>query len=536
MTGNTTVVTAPAGRFRGTRSADGAALFAGIPFAEPPIGALRFRPPRAVGNSVDEIDATRFRAAPAQNGSALMASAGGAAPGANTSALARPDEQGGSPLAAMAAARPPSITDSSEDCLYLNVWSPDLQGRLPVLVWIYGGGFEIGSAAPPMTNGAALSRLTGTVVVSINYRVGALGFGYWATIGGAQWATSSNLGLQDQACGLAWVRRNIAAFGGDPSNITVAGESAGAFCIGSLLTAPMSVGLFDKAILHSGGTRRVFPAATADAMAHDLLDRVGASSMDELQAVDVQRILEAQSQVTDSDIGVRNLPGGRSWGVVLDGVILPQDPHEALRGGGARGIPLLVGANRDEVMMFRVLRGDAFAPSSVAAVLDEFARAGIREPGRALTGYRERVQAQGGSADDLAAIRTAFLTDALYRRPVIEMALAQTRAGGSAFTFLFSATPLGPALGAFHAADQMYVFDRLERAGVASPENLAVRDALTGSWAAFARDGSPGWPAYEPGRPDNVRQFGGTQFTTEPPRDGVRDAWAAQPSGLSGLR
>jgi carboxylesterase type B len=350
---DTVVVAAPAGRFRGTTAPDGGALFAGIPFAEPPVGALRFRPPRAVPDWASEVDATRFRAAPAQNGNAHFPVADPAEPGTGTSAPASPGGQYDSPLKVMMATRMP---ETSEDCLYLNVWSPGLQGRLPVVVWFYGGGFEMGSAAPPQTDGTALSRQTGTVFVAVNYRVGALGFGYWAGIGGEQWAESGNLGLQDLACGLAWVRRNIAAFGGDPANVTVAGESAGAFCIGSLLTAPMSAGLFDKAIMHSGSTRRVFPPATATAMARDLADRVGASSMEDLQAVDVQSILAAQSQVIDSDIGTRNLPGGRSWGVVLDGVTLPRDPHEALRGGAARHIPLLVGANHDEVAMFRVLQ------------------------------------------------------------------------------------------------------------------------------------------------------------------------------------
>jgi para-nitrobenzyl esterase len=521
---DTVVVAAPAGRFRGTTAPDGGALFAGIPFAEPPVGALRFRPPRAVPDWASEVDATRFRAAPAQNGNAHFPVADPAEPGTGTSAPASPGGQYDSPLKVMMATRMP---ETSEDCLYLNVWSPGLQGRLPVVVWFYGGGFEMGSAAPPQTDGTALSRQTGTVFVAVNYRVGALGFGYWAGIGGEQWAESGNLGLQDLACGLAWVRRNIAAFGGDPANVTVAGESAGAFCIGSLLTAPMSAGLFDKAIMHSGSTRRVFPPATATAMARDLADRVGASSMEDLQAVDVQSILAAQSQVIDSDIGTRNLPGGRSWGVVLDGVTLPRDPHEALRGGAARHIPLLVGANHDEVAMFRVLRGDAFTPPDAAALLDELARAGAPDPGQALAGYRERVQAQGGSPDDLAAIRSAFLTDAIYRRPAIEMALAQAAAGGRSFAFLFSATPFGPALGAFHAADQFYVFGNyLEAVGAAAPGDfLPVRDALTGSWAAFARDGDPGWSPYDPEQPGNARQFGGAPFTTEPPRDRVLSAW-----------
>jgi carboxylesterase type B len=126
---------------------------------------------------------------------------------------------------------------SDEDCLYLNLFTPALDGARPVIVWIYGGGFEIGTASPPMTDVAALARATGTVVVAMNYRVGALGWLHLADLGGPDWAGSTNLGLQDQVAALHWVRENVAAFGGDRGNITVAGESAGAFSIGALLDA-----------------------------------------------------------------------------------------------------------------------------------------------------------------------------------------------------------------------------------------------------------------------------------------------------------
>ena len=152
---------------------------------------------------------------------------------------------------------------SDEDCLYLNLFAPALDGARPVIVWIYGGGFEIGTASPPMTDVAALGRATGTVVVAMNYRVGALGWLHLADLGGPDWAGSTNLGLQDQIAALHWVRANIAAFGGDPDNITVAGESAGAFSIGALLAAPAAAGTFHRAILSSGSTERVFAAETA---------------------------------------------------------------------------------------------------------------------------------------------------------------------------------------------------------------------------------------------------------------------------------
>ncbi len=237
----------PAGTLIGVETADGGALFAGIPFAAPPVGALRFRPPQPIPDATDDVDAIAFGPAPAQAQGAL---------GRRDPDAPRPPM---SPTMQRMMAAMGRRVESSEDCLTLNVWTPELpearpetgrgagvaaatrngrrsQLQRPVIVWIYGGGFENGTAAPPTTDGAALSRVTGCVVVSINYRVGVLGWGYWAGLGGEDWADSSNLGLQDQIAGLAWVRRNIAALGGDPGRITVAGKSAGAFSIGSLLS------------------------------------------------------------------------------------------------------------------------------------------------------------------------------------------------------------------------------------------------------------------------------------------------------------
>jgi para-nitrobenzyl esterase len=417
------------------------------------------------------------------------------------------------------------LGETSEDCLYLNVWTPDTEGALPVIVWIYGGGFESGSGAPPITHGAALSRLTETVVVSFNYRVGALGFGHWAGVGGSDWGTASNNGLQDQAAALRWVRRNIGAFGGDTNNVTVAGSSAGAFSIGSLLSAPIAQGLFDKAIMHSGSTRRIVPTSTADDIARDLLEQLGVSSMEELQSVDVEMILNAQIATTDRDIGRRNLPGGRIWACVQDGTVFTANPHEHLRNGGARDIPLLIGANRDEISIFRLWAGPAFEPSNEATLSNELARAGIGDPTATLAAYRLRAR-QTGRDQSLGDLRAAFLADAIYRRPATEMAADQVRAGGRAWTYLFSAEPAGPELGAFHGADIAYTFDLLAPAKSRPDTYTSVRDALTGAWSAFAHIGNPGWSTYDPASTGNTRNFGGPEFVTEPPPDGASAAWS----------
>ncbi|MDR1799657.1 MAG: carboxylesterase family protein [Bifidobacteriaceae bacterium] len=496
---------APAGRFRGVRQGAKAGVFAGIRFAAPPVGRWRFRPPRPVPDAVRLVDATCFRAAPAQSLPAF-ASGGG---------------KSGEPAAAIGAAL--GRAEASEDCLYLNVWTPDVRGRRPVIVWVYGGGFETGSASPPLTDGGALSRLTGAVVVAANYRLGALGFGYWAGVGGPDWAESSNLGLQDQAAALAWVRRNIAAFGGDPGNVTVAGESAGAFLIGALLGAPQ--GLFDKAILQSGGAGRIFSAETGDVLARALLDAVGVATVEELQAVEVDRILSAQREVIDLDVGRRNLPGGRSWGVVLDGTVVPRHPLEAVGDGSTAEIPLLVGANRDEVRSYRATGGNGFVASDLESLLAEFTRAGVATPSALYQAYRERV----GDDADMAVLRESFLTDAVYRRPVSDLAAAQRAAGGRVWASLFSAEPFGPQMGAFHGADLLYVFDHLAALGFDSEANRRVRDELTGAWARFVRDGDPGWDQWDAGARPNARLFGGDGFlVSEPPDDEILRLWPLQ--------
>ena len=482
------------GRIRGRDLPAGGAAFTGIPFAAPPVGALRLRPPAPVEPWAGELDATLVPAAPMQVTTALG-----------------------------------SAGQVGEDCLYLSVWTPGTEGPHPVLVWLYGGGFEVGSGAPPVTDGAALARRTGTVVVAPNYRVGALGYLHLVDLGGSRWAGSTNLGLRDQAAALRWVAEHVAAFGGDPGNVTVAGESAGGFSVGALLAVPAAKGTFRRAIMQSGATGRIFTAELATRIAADLLTALGLGSVDELLEVPAARIVEAQLSVIDTDIGTRNLPGGRSYGVVLDGVVLPEHPQRLVEAGGAREIDLLVSTTRDELRLFQVMHAGRYAPADENALLEEMRRAGAARPAQLLAGYRRRT-----GATDLADLRTAFLTDALYRRPAVAAARAQVEAGGRAYTCLFAAEPLGPEIGAGHGTDLPYVFDNLGAGGAIfsapdTPADRAIRDEVGAAWAAFAATGNPGWPVYRSDAPDNTRLFGGaTAMTTEPPPDAVTAAWAAR--------
>jgi para-nitrobenzyl esterase len=439
------VVQTPSGALRGTPLPDGGVVFAGVPFAAPP---RRLRPPEPLEPWPGVRDATRFRPAAAQRVSALISAPAPAFPGAGIWA-------------------PPAECD--EDCLYLNVWTPDPAGRRPVLVWIHGGGFDSGAAAPPASDGAALSRLTGAVVVTVAYRLGALGYLH---VGGG------NFGLRDQAAALRWISENVEAFGGDPGNVTVAGQSAGAHSVGALLATPEAEGTFHRAILQSGHAERVVDAGVAGAIAADLLAALGT---DDLTGVPVEEILAAQNGVVDADLGRRHRPGGRSWGPVVDGDVLPRSPMAAIAAGAAAGIDLLIGVNRDEMRLFQALQGPAYAPADEQALLAEMRGGGVLAPEELLSAYRDR--APGA---DLAALRTSYLTDAVYRWPAERLAAAQTAAGGRAYSYLFAAEPLGPAFGACHGAELAVLFGEVD----AEPE-------LGSAWARFVATGDPGWAPHE---------------------------------------
>ncbi|WP_202919485.1 carboxylesterase family protein [Saccharothrix deserti] len=269
--------------------------------------------------------------------------------------------------------------------------------------------------------------------------------------------------------------------------------------------------------LQSSGTPH-----TGTAIATDLLAALGLDKVEDLLHVPVEEILEVQNRVVDADLGRRSLPGGRGWGVVVDGSVLPRHPQQAVADGAAAGIGLLVGADRDEMRLFQALQGPSCASADEQALLTEMQHAGVASPERLLAAYRHR------SPDaDPTALRTLFLTDAVYRRPADRLAAAQVTAGGRAHTYLFSAEPLGPTLGARHGAELTMLFDRVDPA---APDLVAVRDDLTAAWARFAATGDPGWPLYDPHAGANSRQFGGsTDMVTEPPADDATATWTERP-------
>lgn len=371
-----------------------------------------------------------------------------------------------------------------EDWLTANVWTPDLGGAdLPVMVWIYGGAYRLGTAAQASYNGSELAR-RGVVVVTFNYRVGVEGF---TQIPGAP----PNRGLLDQVAALRWVRDNIAGFGGDPGNVTVFGESAGAGSIAALLVMPSAKGLFRRAIAQS------VPGLF---LARDLADAIGAEL-----AREAGRPLADVDPAELAAVGDKlHPPHHREWGLaaysdnafgpVVDGDVLPSVPWRALATGTAREVDLLTGANQDEWRLFLEFSGmrGTITDDQATRVLNAILPDGDK---------RYRIAYSRASAEE--RYETGF-TDWMFRIPVLH--LAQAHAAGGGRTFLYDLRYQGGTMGACHALDVPLVFGvykELSQLVLGDPpprSAVALGDLMRTEWVAFATDGDPGWPPYAPGR------------------------------------
>jgi len=313
------IVATSYGRLQGAHE-DGVAVYRGIPFARPPLGALRFRPPERAERWSGVRDATRFGPA---------------------------SYQANRPLAPVLGI---VVPNQSEDCLTLNVWTPAPAGaRRPVLVWIHGGAWVIGAGSEAIYDGAGLARRGDVVVVTINYRLGPFGFLRARELGGGLDSTG-NEALLDQIAALEWIRDEIAAFGGDASDVTVFGNSAGAVNIACMLTTPRARGLFHRAILQSGSLNLTRPPVAAVEIARLLLKELGIPPERAHDLVDVPaRVLAAAHDAI----------GGRTvvppFSPVADDDLIPSRPFAAIAEGAARGIPLIVGTNLEEMKLYRFL-------------------------------------------------------------------------------------------------------------------------------------------------------------------------------------
>jgi para-nitrobenzyl esterase len=460
------LVNSPAGPIAGEANG-GVREFLGIPYAEPPVGERRWRPSLALAPWTDTLDATQARAICPQ--SAIVGSG----------------------------------IDGEEDCLFLNVWTPDPAPEgAPVMVWIHGGGFRSGSGSDALYDGRKLAA-KGVVVVNINYRLGPLGMMAHSALTAEDVgrAASGNYGLEDQQLALKWVRDNIDAFGGDPDNVTIFGESAGAFSACYHLVMPESAGLFDRAIFQSGPCVFNTPLenlAQGEALGAEVAVAVGCDTDPDplacLRSKTQAEIITALPPRPSFFVGE-----GTEWRPILDGHVLPTHPAAAVASGDFTKVPVIVGSNADEGTLFLALSETDFTQTDYEA----FAASNF--------GDKAALVLAEYPASDFASVNDALATvigDSIFVCGA--RATARALAAQNAPVFLYHFThplsfPLYPDqdLGAFHAADVPFVFQNPFITVRLNAEERALSDQIQGYWTRFAATGDPNgadavaWPAYD---------------------------------------
>ncbi|HEX5425091.1 MAG TPA: carboxylesterase/lipase family protein [Candidatus Acidoferrales bacterium] len=463
------VVRTASGAVRGKASTDGKVrIFEGIPYAAPPVGSLRWRPPQAARPWKGTRDATKFGARCMQG---------------NIYGDMNFRDDG-----------------PSEDCLYLNVWTPekDSSANLPVMVWIYGGGFAAGSSSEPRQDGTMLAK-KGVVVVSMNYRLGIFGFfAYPALAHESPHRASGNYGLMDQVAALKWVQRNIAAFGGNPHQVTIFGESAGSFSVSGLMASPVARGLFERAIGESGAFLGKGPAtkSLADSEAADqkFAESIGANSLTALRAIPASKLLA--DAMKDNPI--------RFWPNV-DGYFFPEDPLAIYAAGKQAHVPLLAGWNRDEgnylgffhktdpTLENYTARARQMFGDKTAEFLKLYPAATDEEMKR--------------SAGDLAGDQ--FIAFGTWKW--IEM--QRTTGESTVYRYEFDDAPPQPAgepsHGAYHSSEIEFVFEALPSKNLPwRPQDEKLSEQMSSYWTNFAKTGDPNgsglphWPVYAPAQFD----------------------------------
>ena len=444
---------------------DGITVYKGIPFAAPPVGDLRWRAPERPAAWTGVRSADKFAPACVQ-------------------------------MPIVNADLGMEAVSTNEDCLYLDVWTPakSAQERLPVMVWIYGGGFTIGATSVSLYDGSNLAK-KGVILVSVSYRLGAFGFMAHPELTREQGGHSGNYGLMDQIAGLQWVKRNIAAFGGDPNRVTIFGESAGGISVSMLSASPLAKGLFRGAISESGGNfaperqgreggENMDSLTTAEKNGAAFLAKLGAASIADARKRSAEDVLKSSP------------PGlGGSW-PIFDGYVLLGDQYKLYKAGRYNDTPVLIGTNSDE--------GALFVPFAKADAYQKNIRSGYGE-------YADKVLAAYPGSTDAEALRSSrdMFRDATFAWPTWTWARLQSKTGkGKVFVYYFSHWPPYPDKpqfkdwGAAHAGEIAYVFGNFSATMPAADADRSVSDMVSSYWVNFAKSGDPNgaglprWPAF----------------------------------------
>jgi|TARA_B100000959_G_scaffold13651_1_gene13491 para-nitrobenzyl esterase len=454
------------GTVRG-RHRRGVQLFAGIPYAEPPVGDRRFAPPTPHDSWDGTRDALRFgKAAPQLPGEGLT----------NRVLLAW-----------------------DEDCLTLNVVTPAADdARRPVYVWIHGGAYQHGQGATPWYDGTSFAIRGDIVVVTINYRLGALGFCHLSPHLGDRFASAGVNGFLDQLAALGWVRDNIAAFGGDPDRVTVGGESAGAFSVCNVLASPHAAGLVHRAIAQSGAAHNTHDPESGKEISAQFLAALGEPNAAELLEIGADRILEAQQQVI-VERSTRPSHGPEPFYPVWGHEALPRAPHELIAEGAGSEVGLLTGTNEDEMALWGVTGLSEDRVHRYTARMSPDADA-------VLACYRQRL-----SDVEAGWVACAIATDRVFRVPAIRLAENRHANGAATWMYRFSwdSRAFEGQFGAAHALEIPFTFNTLDGPGTdvflgEGPRPDALAETMHDSWIAFIRHGDPStsalgdWPPYEP--------------------------------------
>jgi len=513
------VVETTTGTVRGV-DREGLRSWRGIPYAAPPVGPLRFVRPQPPEPWTDVRDATDY---------------GHAAPQHENKAVTLPDD-----------------VTLSEDCLTLNVLAPaaaadetpDAASPLkPVMVWIHGGAYVAGTAAQPLYDGTHLVQNGDVVFVSLNYRLGALGFLDFSGLAADDERFDANLGLRDILAALTWVQQNIAAFGGDPGTVTLFGESAGGGCVTTLLTSPAAAGLFHRAIAESSPATSVYGPQRARRIAARFLELAGVAAPAELRTIDAQRLAQVAFDLMAATSAEE--PGTLAIAPVVDGDVVPEHPIDAYAAGRQLPVPLIIGTNRDEASLFRLMKSPLM-PITQDSVHAMFAQIVAERPELAEAASTTRIE---GAYPHFPHHRTPaeVSRDAGFRMPSIWLAAAHSRVAPTRMYRFDHATPILRLLGigATHGAELAYVFGNLKISkkdftfnlgGLAEAHRISA--VLQRRWLGFARDGRPdaegavAWPLYDAVTRSTLLIDHGEQVADDPDA-AVREAWGDVPIAFS---